>query len=37
MHQNRVKKYTIAAAKVVLVVAVLWGMQRTIRTCAGRP
>jgi hypothetical protein len=32
MHQNRVKKYTIAAAKVVLVVAVLWGMQRTIRS-----
>ncbi|HVU90020.1 MAG TPA: lysylphosphatidylglycerol synthase domain-containing protein [Pirellulales bacterium] len=32
MHQNRVKKFIIAAAKIALVAAVLWGMQRTIRS-----
>ncbi len=29
---GRAKKYLIAALKIALVVAVLWGMQRTIRT-----
>jgi uncharacterized membrane protein YbhN (UPF0104 family) len=32
MQQNRAKKYAIATVKVVVVVAVLWGMQRTIRS-----
>ncbi len=32
MHHNRARKYVIAAAKWALVVAVLWGMHRTIRS-----
>jgi glycosyltransferase 2 family protein len=32
LHHNRAKKYVIAVVKLAFVVAVLWGMQRTIRS-----